>query len=337
MTALVTDTLDTARSRVRSGLRDCLDRLDPRMRLVCGYHLGLWDADGRPAHGGGKGVRPELALLTTRAVGADPCTAVHAAVAVELVHNFSLVHDDVMDGDTRRRHQPTVWSVFGVSAAILAGDALLGLAEEVLAGARSPNIGFAVRALSATSRRLIAGQVADLAFEERDDVDLAECLRMEADKTGALLACACSLGPVLADAPAGLATALADFGERVGVAFQLRDDLLGIWGEPAATGKPVLSDLRARKKSAPVVAALTSGTTAGARLGQLYAKPEALSEAELVAAAGLVEAAGGRDWALRRATDELDAARDVLAEAVPDPNLAEPLCDLAHRLAGRDH
>ncbi|HEY3535622.1 MAG TPA: polyprenyl synthetase family protein [Pedococcus sp.] len=337
MTAVATDALALARSEVRSGLRHCLDRLDPRMRLVCGYHLGLWDAEGRPTEGGGKGVRPELVLLTTRAVGADPCTAVPAAVAVELVHNFSLVHDDVMDGDTRRRHQPTVWSVFGVSTAILAGDALLGLAEEVLAGARSPNVGVAVRALSATARRLIAGQVADLAFEERHDVDLAECLRMEADKTGALLACACSLGPVLADAPAALATALADFGERVGVAFQLQDDLLGVWGEPAVTGKPVLSDLRARKKSAPVVAALTSGTTAGVRLGRLYAQPGALSEEDLVEAASLVEAAGGRDWALHRATEELDAALGVLAESVPDPTLADPLRDLAHRLAGRDH
>jgi geranylgeranyl diphosphate synthase type I len=337
MTAVATDALALARSQVRSGLRDFLDRLDPRTRLVCGYHLGLCDAEGRPADAAGKGVRPELVLLTTRAVGADPCTAVPAAVAVELLHNFSLVHDDVMDGDTRRRHRPTVWSVFGVSTAILAGDALLGLAEEVLAGARSPNVGVAVRALSATTRRLIAGQVADLAFEERDDVDLEECLRMEADKTGALLACACSLGPVLADAPAALATALADFGERVGVAFQLQDDLLGIWGEPAVTGKPVLSDLRARKKSAPVVAALTSGTAAGERLGRLYAQPEALSEEELVQAAGLVEAAGGRNWALRRATAELDAALALLAERVPDPALAEPLCDLAHRLAGRDH
>jgi geranylgeranyl diphosphate synthase type I len=335
MTALATDVLGLARSAVRAGLHDCLDRLDPRMRLVCGYHLGFWDADGRPTDGGGKGVRPELVLLTTAAVGADPAAGVPAAVAVELLHNFSLVHDDVMDGDTRRRHRPTVWSVFGVSTAILAGDALLGLAEEVLGGARSPNVGVAVQALSATTRRLIAGQVADLAFEQRDDVGVQECLWMEADKTGALLACACSLGPVLADAPAATAAALGEFGERVGVAFQLQDDLLGIWGDPAVTGKPVLSDLRARKKSAPVVAALRSGTAAGDRLAALYAKPGVLTEDELAEAADQVDAAGGRAWAQRRAADELDAALAVLDGAVPHPALAEPLHDLAHRLAGR--
>ena len=328
--------LAVARNAVRGAMRASLDRLDARMRLVCGYHLGLWDANGHAAAGGGKGLRPELLLRTTRAVGADPCSVVPAALAVELVHNFSLLHDDVMDGDTVRRHRPTVWSVYGVSTAILAGDALLGLAEEVLAGSRSPNVGVAVQALSATTRRLIAGQVADLAFETRDEVGLQECLQMEADKTGALLACACSLGPVVADAPSAVATLLAEFGEHLGVAFQLDDDLLGIWGEPSVTGKPVLSDLRAGKKSAPVVAALTSGTDAGRCLARLYAHPAKLGEDGLAQAAQLVEAAGGRAWTQRRAAEELDAALATLARAVPDPGLAEPLHDLAHRLVGRD-
>ncbi|EWT07892.1 dimethylallyltranstransferase [Intrasporangium chromatireducens Q5-1] len=337
MTSVVTDSVTIAREATREALHASIERLDPRMRHVCGYHLGLWDADGVPTGLSGKGVRPELVLISTAATNRDPLSAVPAAVAVELVHNFSLVHDDVMDGDESRRHRPTVWAAFGLSTALLAGDALLALAGEVLAEAPSPTVGYAVQALSATTRRLIAGQAADLAFETRPDVALEECLRMEADKTGALLACACSIGPMLADAPACSAAALAEFGERVGIAFQLDDDLLGIWGATERTGKPVLSDLRSRKKSAPIVAALTSGTAAGAALRALYRQEAPLDEDELARAAELVEEAGGRTWAERRAAAELDAALRLLAEAFPDPHRAAPLAAMATRLAGRDH
>jgi geranylgeranyl diphosphate synthase type I len=241
-----------------------------------------------------------------------------------------------MDGDERRRHRPTVWAAFGLSTAILAGDAMLALAAEVLAEAPSPTVGYAVQALTATTRRLIAGQTADLAFESLDHVTPEECLRMEADKTGALLACSCSIGAMLADAPARAADALAEFGERVGLAFQLGDDLLGIWGAPERTGKPVLSDLRSRKKTAPVVAALTSGTTAATALQALYRQESPLDEDELCKAATLVEEAGGRQWAEQRAAAELDMALTVLADAFPSSEPAAPLADLATRLAGRD-
>lgn len=336
MTTVSPDTVAEARAATRERLRSALERLDPQTRLVTGYHLGFWDANGEPGRHGGKGIRPELVLLTTRAAGADPLAAVPAAAATELVHNFSLVHDDVMDGDERRRHRPTVWSLFGVSPAILAGDAMLALAGELLAEAPSPNIGYAVRALNATTRRLIAGQAADLAFETRARVTLQECLRMEADKTGALLACACSLGPMLTDVPARVTGALAEFGERMGIAFQLTDDLLGIWGHPERTGKPVLSDLRTRKKSAPVVAALASGTSAGDALSRLYDQ-EVLTEQQLEEAAALVERAGGRDWAEHRVQRELERALDVLAAALPDDHDATRLRALALELAGRDH
>lgn len=316
MTDLCLDTMAQARALTHSRMREAVDRLDPQLRHVCGYHLGWWDLDGQPCRGGGKGLRPELVLLTTRAAGADPKRAVGAAAAVELVHNFSLVHDDVMDQDDYRRHRLTVWSAFGVSTALLVGDAMLALAGEVLAEAASPTVAYAVRALNATTRRLIVGQSADLAFERSDEIGLEECLRMEADKTGALLACACSIGPLLTDAPTSVAAGLADFGEQVGLAFQLVDDLLGIWGSPERTGKPVLSDLRARKKSAPVVAALRSGTDAGGELQRLYASASPLTEPELVDAARLVDVAGGRRWAEERAAAAVASALEALA-AVP--------------------
>jgi geranylgeranyl diphosphate synthase type I len=142
---------------------------------------------------------------------------------------------------------------------------------------------------------------------------------------------------MLADAPSGAVAALADFGERVGLAFQLDDDLLGIWGAPERTGKPVLSDLRSRKKTAPVVAALTSGTTAATALRALYRQESPLDEDELWKAATLVEEAGGRQWAEQRAAAELDTALTILADAFPRSEPAAPLAALATRLAGRDH
>ena len=138
---------------------------------------------------------------------------------------------------------------------------------------------------------------------------LAECLEMAGDKTAALMACACSIGAVHLGAPPALAMALAGFGAHVGLAFQLTDDLLGIWGAPEVTGKPVRADLRARKKSLPVVAALTSGTPEAGQLRELLTDPQPLSEGDLIRAADLVVAAGGRQWAEAEADAQLAAAQ----------------------------
>src|ERR1700684_4038473 len=267
-----------ARDLVGPATEAAINRLSPRVRRVAAYHYGLADAEGNPIRvGSGKALRPALALLSARAAGVAPERGVRAAVAVELVHNFSLLHDDIMDGDTERRHRPTAWTGFGVGAAILAGGALLALPETILLAAQAPKGVGAARCLSAAVHRLIAGQGADLAFERRDNVTLDECLQMAGDKTAALMACACSIGAIGVGAPAELAMGLAGFGAHAGLSFQLTDDLLGIWGAPEVTGQPVRADLRARKKSLPVVAALTGGTRAGDDLGELLARPDALS------------------------------------------------------------
>jgi geranylgeranyl diphosphate synthase type I len=243
---------------------------------------------------------------------------------VELVHNFSLLHDDIMDGDTERRHRPTAWTVFGVGAAILAGDAMLALAQDILLEDGAPQGLWAARCLSAAVQRLIAGQGADLAFERRGEVALAECLTMAGDKTAALMACACSIGAIGVGAAPELAMGLAGFGAHAGLAFQLTDDLLGIWGAPEVTGKPVRSDLRARKKSLPVVAALTSGSAAAGRLASLLGKPDALSEDDLALAAALVEEAGGKSWTENEAATQLAAAHTCLTQTpMPDEVRAE--------------
>jgi geranylgeranyl diphosphate synthase type I len=318
MTAVMPAGVETARDLVGPAIAAAVDRLSPDVQKVAAYHLGLGGG------GAGKALRPALALLSARAARAVPDRGVPAAVAVELVHNFSLLHDDIMDGDTERRHRPTAWTVHGVGAAILAGDALLALAQDILLEDGAPQGLWAARCLSAAVLRLIAGQGADLAFEQRSDVTLAECLAMAGDKTAALMDCACSIGAIHVGAPAGLAMGLAGFGAHAGLAFQLTDDLLGIWGAPEVTGKPVRSDLRARKKSLPVVAALTGETASGQDLGALLAKPDPLSEDELERAARLVEEGGGKSWTENEAAAQLAAAERCLAETeMPDDVRAE--------------
>jgi geranylgeranyl diphosphate synthase, type I len=344
MTAVMPAGVETARDLVGPALAAAVERLTPDVRKVAAYHLGLAGPEGAPpgtaaaaggpargavgaagadgrasgrrgrAPGAGKALRPALTLLSARAASAAPERGVPAAVAVELVHNFSLLHDDIMDADTERRHRPTAWTVYGTGAAILAGDAMLALAQDILLEDAAASGVWAARALSAAVQRLIAGQGADLAFEQRDDVSLPECLAMAGDKTAALMSCACSIGCIHVGAPAELAMGLAAFGAHAGLAFQLTDDLLGIWGAPEVTGKPVRSDLRARKKSLPVVAALSAGTPEARKLAALLARQEALSEDELALAAGLVEAAGGKGWTEAEAATQLAAAHQCLAD-----------------------
>ncbi|MEV6612217.1 family 2 encapsulin nanocompartment cargo protein polyprenyl transferase [Kutzneria sp. NPDC051319] len=332
------EVLAWSRGVVEPAMRAAVDTLPPSMRRVAGYHFGWWDADGTPRNGdSGKAIRPTLAVLCAEAVGGSIVDAVPAAVSVQMVHDFSLLHDDVMDRDVSRRHRPTAWTVFGVSPAILAGDALLTLAFDVLAGSGHPRSQDAMRLVSAAVQDLVEGQCEDVSFEERSDVDLSECLAMAGEKTGALLACSTAIGALFGGGSAAQVEHMRMFGEHLGLAFQLVDDLLGIWGDPHVTGKPVHSDLVSRKKSLPVVAALTSGEPAAEELAALYGRRDPLSDVELARAAELVDLAGGRSWTQREAVDQLDLALAELALAAPGARAAAELTALARLVTCRDH
>ncbi|MCK2237314.1 MULTISPECIES: family 2 encapsulin nanocompartment cargo protein polyprenyl transferase [unclassified Crossiella] len=331
------EVLAWSRGMIEPAMRDAVEGLPQAMRRIAGYHFGWWDEQGRPSEGSsGKVIRPALVLLTAEAVGGIPAASVPAAVAVELVHNFSLLHDDVMDGDTTRRHRATAWSVFGLNAAILAGDALLSVAMEVVATSKLPDAKHATKLLNAAVLDLLDGQFADLAFEDRTDVDVDECVAMAIGKTAALPRVACALGGMYGGGSAEQVTHLAKFGEDVGLAFQLVDDLLGIWGDPAATGKSIYSDLQNRKKSLPVVFALTSGTPAARELAALYQRTDPLDTAELAHAAALVEAAGGRDWAQQKADDLLAQGLAHLQASSPRSRAGGQLTMLARLITQRD-
>ncbi|WP_033439018.1 family 2 encapsulin nanocompartment cargo protein polyprenyl transferase [Saccharothrix sp. NRRL B-16314] len=331
------EVLGWSRARVDPALRKAVDRLPDSMRAVAGYHFGWWDEEGRPTGADpGKAIRPALALLGAQAVGGAAQTALPAAVAVELVHNFSLLHDDVMDGDTTRRHRPTAWHVFGVNPAILAGDALLTLALDVVAGSGHPKAQEAIRVVSAAVQRLLDGQSADLSFEQRGDVRLAECVRMAVGKTGSLLGASCALGALFGGGRPDQVEHLRSFGEEVGLAFQFVDDLLGIWGDPEVTGKPVYSDLENRKKSLPVVAALTSDTPAARELDSLYHAERQLTRSDLAHAAELIELSGARAWSQGRADDLVESAREHLRAAEPTERAARELDAVARLATHRD-
>lgn len=316
-----------ARELVPDELRRWIQRLGPDLARICAHQLG---ADC------GKLVRPALALACAQAVGGTARDAMPAAVAVELIHNASLIHDDIMDGDEYRRHRPTLWKQFGVAQAILAGDALIGLAFEALAtDAPIEHAGVAAADLARAVRSLAIGQSADLRFEGSTTATTTECLALMAGKTGALLAVASRLGARLGSAPEEWLDAFGEFGGNLGIAFQLVDDLLGIWGDPALTGKPVGSDLRARKNSAPVTAALADGSIAARRLRDLYRSAEPMTDRDVATARDCVEAAGGRTWTVDQFHRHVVAAWAALDPLPLDAGARDALLDLTDRLVAR--
>jgi geranylgeranyl diphosphate synthase, type I len=317
------DALARARRLLAPALQAAAERLNPGLQLAVRHHL----------EGGGKYVRGGLVLLSAAAVGAGEQTALVGAVAIELVHNFSLVHDDIIDGDIERRHQSTVWAEFGVGQAIIAGDALLTLALQLLLESPTPARVAAAARLSEATQAMIGGQAEDMASEQRLGLSLEECLRMEAGKTGALLACAASLGAVLAGAPAAAIEALEGYGRHLGVAFQAIDDVLGIWGEPATTGKPVGNDLRLHKKTLPVAIACAAAHPPAGLASRLGGE---LSDADVAEAARLLEECGAREATMELAEAHLGASLDALECARLDPIATAELCAVARYVTARD-
>jgi geranylgeranyl diphosphate synthase type I len=285
----------------------------------------------------GKMVRPALALSSARAVsGAVPDAAVGVGVAVELVHNFSLVHDDVMDADRMRRGRPTVWAQFGLPYAILLGDAMLALASQVLtqAGDEPTAVGLCAE-LNACVVALCAGQHLDMDFEQQLLISPDDYLEMAAGKTAALLSASCVLGAMAGEASHGQLTVLRRFGYHVGLAFQLVDDVLGIFGDTAVTGKPVGADLLRYKKSMPVLAAVGSGSAAGDELTELY-RTKTITGERLSHAVELVTRAGGREWAETEAWRQFDLAVRHLGELEGHADAVDELHALADLMVHRD-
>ncbi|HYK53633.1 MAG TPA: polyprenyl synthetase family protein [Candidatus Eremiobacteraceae bacterium] len=270
------------------------------------HHLGY--VAGTPSRRG-KRLRPRLLIAAAESCGGSIDAALPASVAVELLHNYSLVHDDIEDGDRMRHGRETVWSVFGLPHGVNTGDAVGALAQLALASVSPPvddRVAFAMSMDLATANlRMCEGQSLDIAFERVERATVDAYVEMIGGKTAALFACCGSLGARSAGADAALIERCADVGRLFGIAFQIQDDVIGTWGDSLATGKSADGDLARRKKTYPIVWAVERDPNgAGRAVIETYAKPGAtLDAASVESLRSLLDSAGAREAAVTAASD----------------------------------
>jgi geranylgeranyl diphosphate synthase type I len=297
------------------------------------YHMG-WAGEGAGPEARGKRIRPALVLLVAAAAGGDWQAALPAGAAVELIHNFSLIHDDIQDCSPLRRGRPTLWKLWGDAQAINAGDTMFALGHLALMRLEqtvSPQAALqALRVLDETCVHLTQGQFLDLSYENRKDLAVADYWPMVSGKTGALLSACTRFGALAAQADDTVYAAYERFGRLVGLAFQALDDLLGIWGDAALIGKSTDSDLVSGKKSLPVLYGLEQGGAFAKRWAQ---GPIGVDEVDALAAQ--LEAEGARQFTQAEANRLTDEALQALDEARPQGEAGAALRELADRLLQR--
>ncbi len=298
------------------------------------YHMGWADADLAPIdRPGGKRIRPLLVLLSCQAAGGQWEQAVPAAAAVEILHNFTLVHDDIQDQSPLRRGLATVWRLWGVPQAINTGDAMFALAQLAMLrladrDVPAPTVVQAMRRLNETCLALTQGQYADMRFEARSDVAMSEYLSMIEGKTAALLSLSAELGALVAGRAPDTVRLYADFARHLGLAFQVRDDILGIWGQEEAIGKSAATDITTRKKSLPVL----YGLERLPELRALYASAAA-GNGFVEQAIALLDRVDALGFAEREERAHTEAARACLLAAGAGPKSL--LTHIVDQLLGR--
>jgi geranylgeranyl diphosphate synthase type I len=301
------------------------------------YHVGFADTDGRPTQVySGKRIRPVLTLLACEASGGPVELAYPAAAAIELLHNFSLIHDDIEDRDEIRRGRSTLWKLWGDAQAINTGDAMFALAHAALERLQESNLDplrvlRALRVFDEAAVALTIGQYLDLNFVMRPDVQVSEYMNMIRGKTGALIQAACAIGALIGGALNEGVQALAGFGTWLGIAFQLQDDVLGIWGDPLVTGKQD-SDLSHHKRTLPVLYAAERDQ----RVRELYLMREWNTNIDLQVVRELIEASGAREYTQQAALDAYSRSLQALDTAQMDNTFSTLLRHLAQSLMNRE-
>lgn len=337
----MTDLINSMLPAIEVELQKQVSRLDtPRTRLyheMLTYHMG-WTGAGAGPEVTGKRIRPLLVLLATAASRADGAgweSALPGAAAVELIHNFSLLHDDIQDNSDRRRGRPAVWVEWGAPQAINAGDGLFALANlaaiDLAENHPAETVLKAIRILQETLLDLTRGQFLDISYQSRADLGVEDYWPMISGKTAALLSACCALGATLGRADEAAVDAYRSFGHYLGLAFQLQDDLLGIWGDEALTGKSAESDLLEGKKSFPVLAGLAKKGRFAARWAGGPVRPE-----EVAGLAQLLANEGAYLQTHEAAKQMTDLATNSLREANPQGEAGEALAWLAEKLLRRE-
>jgi geranylgeranyl diphosphate synthase, type I len=335
------DAFASYRNAVRVELEAVIETCPPSLRTILRYHMGWQDKQGRPSTGeSGKFVRSTLCLLGCQAIGSDTAQAVPAAAAVELLHNFSLIHDDIEDASSERHHRPTVWEVWGESQAINAGDAMFTLAYLALPrlkekGIADQKIARTVEMLGRACLELCEGQYLDVDYESRLDVTVEDYLDMADKKTAALFAASTSLGAYLGGGGDKLVDRFRLFGRKLGTAYQIYDDVLGIWGTEERVGKSA-GDIAQRKKSLPVVYGLrNSDGETGKRLGKLY-RQKSIKGDDVKEVTEILERSGAREYAANLAGQYYRKALVHLEATRLDASRQAPLKEMACSLVDRD-
>ncbi len=328
------------RQAVNAEMKAVLKATDEQPDLFFGmmhYHMGWRDQQLQPANvHAGKQIRPVICLLACQAAGGDWQQAVPAAAAIELLHNFSLIHDDIEDASPTRRGRKTLWTIWGQEQAINAGDAMFALAHIALNRLVDRNVAaetvvHALRRFDETCVRLTQGQHADMDFETRHEVSVDEYLAMITGKTAVLLSLCTELGALIAGCDAPTVYNYAQFGLNLGLAFQVIDDILGIWGDEAVIGKSASTDILTKKKTLPVL----YGLSQNGALRQLY-EQETTDEAFVQEAINVLNSTGARDYATERATYYSQNALQHLEEAQPSGPAFAALNQLSAILLQRD-
>ncbi len=318
---------------LRQAMASAEDEYAAEMYEMLAYHLG-WTGEDAGEKARGKRIRPLLVTLTTAAAEGDWQHALPAAAAVELLHNFSLIHDDIQDKSPLRRGRATVWQIWGIPQAINAGDAMFTLAHQALSGLQAnlppATVLEAHQLFQATCLALTQGQYLDMAYEARGDLDLEAYWPMVRGKTAALLATCTELGALVAQQDQATRSSYRELGYFLGLAFQVQDDLLGIWGDAAVTGKSNESDLVEGKKSLPVLYGLGLDGPFARRWRQGPIRPEEVSET-----ARQLAAEGAKDYAQHMADQLTSKALHALQAAQPQGDGALALRDLADLLLKR--
>jgi geranylgeranyl diphosphate synthase type I len=315
--ARIADITSRYRGDITGALRQALDRPDIGHFGYMRYHLGWQDAAGNAVPpGGGKMLRPALVLLSAEAVGGRAEVAMPASAALELVHNFTLIHDDIEDDSDTRHGRDTVWRIAGVPQAINAGDGMFVLAQRTLltladTGVAADRVFAAATALNEACIYLCEGQHMDIGFETRERVTQAEYEKMISGKTAALLGASMAIGAIAGGADDATVAAFSECGRLLGRAFQVQDDVLGIWGEADVTGKPVADDIRSKKKSFPIVWAFEHAAGEDlARLERAYAGP--MTDAAVDDVLAVLDVIGAREVSTAEARRWADRAIDLL-------------------------
>lgn len=302
----------------------------PELRSMLTYHMG-WEGEGAGPDAQGKRIRPLLVLLCAEAAGGNWRHALPAAVAVELLHNFSLIHDDIQDNSVLRRNRPTLWTKWGTAQGINAGDVMFTLsfmAVQDLARALPPqDVLLASRILQNTCLRLTEGQYMDISYESSLSLPTEAYWPMIGGKTSALLGCCCELGALAASVEEDRRASFREYGYSLGLAFQVLDDWLGIWGDTALTGKSAESDLVTGKKTLPVLYALSKDGPFERRWMQGSILPE-----EVCSLIQMLDECGAGAYTLETAERLTDQAVQALEAAAPQGSAGSDAAKALHEL-----